>query len=434
MSILIREYLGCANNQVDNSPPMQIKEAGNNIPIQVSKESLMVEIEAIHAYPHATRNFTRYMPQCLKKSIPTWTYPYRRPMIKFHNEKDGEIIGRICVAEYKTKDTFSDTPALVFTANIADLKAVEDVKNNLLETVSIGIIAHVVKCSICGADIAAGEECDHERGETYKTEKGNEVCYWDIYDMEGKECSYVIVPSDIYAKNKKIYRPSGDKLIIESLISNKTHKSEGKSEDDMTPEEISALQESLKAEQVKVAVLEAEKVTLKESVTALTAEKETTTADLTKVKTDLTEAQTKLTTTEAALADSKVSFETEKGLKESLELQLQTEEKAKKTTLVETVVSLRKAIGGKTEIDVTLLEGRSVESLGDSIKDLEEELKLKNFNPNKTPGAVMNPSLTEDDKTNSTKKVDKDEDLSNMNIEEGLQQLFGGVADFHNRK
>lgn len=227
MALMIREYTGdkfIKTNEIKT--PLNLTEA--TIETNVSDEaidpnSLMVEIEGIHAYPHATRNFTRYMPKCLKNSISLWTTPYRRPLIKHHNEENGEIIGRICAAEYKTSKTLSGTPALVFTVNVPGEEAKKDVKNGILSTASIGVMAYDVRCSICGTHLEDGDECEHERGREYTVNGKKEVCYWDVYSMEPKELSYVIVPSDIYAKNTKIYPAtnSRNKPIIKECLNNK---------------------------------------------------------------------------------------------------------------------------------------------------------------------------------------------------------------------
>ena len=82
MALMIREYTGdkfIKTNEI--KAPLNLTEA--TIETNVSDEaidpnSLMVEIEGIHAYPHATRNFTRYMPKCLKNSISLYHWLARR--------------------------------------------------------------------------------------------------------------------------------------------------------------------------------------------------------------------------------------------------------------------------------------------------------------------------------------------------------------------
>lgn len=128
MAIIIREYAGYNNfNATRNAIDVNFTEGffneTNDSFATIEPDSLMVDVEGIHAYPYATRNFTRYMPKCLKNSIPSWTKPYRKPVIKHHNEENGETIGRIINVKYKESNTLSNTPALVFTINIPNEQA-----------------------------------------------------------------------------------------------------------------------------------------------------------------------------------------------------------------------------------------------------------------------------------------------------------------------
>ena len=166
----------------------------------ISPDSKMVDIEGIHSI--VTRNFTYNTPTCLKKSAPYWTTPYERPVIMHHNDRDGIQIGRIKVAEY-LEETRAKSPGFLFTCNIGDEAGIKGVKNGTLSTVSIGAVIHKATCSICGQNIAAEGECEHQRGRKYD----GKLCYWLMEEMEPKELSYVIVPSDRYANTVRIYKP-----------------------------------------------------------------------------------------------------------------------------------------------------------------------------------------------------------------------------------
>lgn len=83
MAIVIQEYAGSgfSTEIVEEENLLQdisLKES-DETSSPVDPNSLMVDVEGIHAYPHATRNFTRYMPKCLKASVASWTTPYLRP-------------------------------------------------------------------------------------------------------------------------------------------------------------------------------------------------------------------------------------------------------------------------------------------------------------------------------------------------------------------
>ena len=270
MAIVIREYVDggfyhkVINENSDNKGT-EITEANSQINNNIDPDSIMVDIEGIHGAPYVTRNFTRYMPKCLKGSVPSWIKPYRKPLIKHHNDKNGEIIGRICDAKYKESDTLTGTSALEFTVNVPG-KAKEDVKNGLLETASIGATIHDMRCSICGQQLANGEECEHKRGVKY----GDKICTWDMYEMTGKELSYVIVPSDIYSKNIRTYPATKSRVnsrITESAdnnIANKGEIEESMAENKNTDaEKISSLEN-------EIAQLKKDKEAAESSIAALT--------------------------------------------------------------------------------------------------------------------------------------------------------------------
>lgn len=393
----------------------------------IDPDSLMVEIEGIHASPAATRNFTRYMPKALKNSVPTWTAPYRKPLIEHHNEENGQIIGRIIDAEYITKNTLSGTPALKFTVNVPDERAKKDIKSGLLATTSIGATAHDVRCSICGSHIESAEEgCPngHERGGNYN----GETCYWDIYSIEGKELSFVVVPADPYSQKTAVYpaTESNSKkptVIKESYTDNQedglsipSEKGANMAKKEVTAEDLTAevaslkesldaqtkkaveLEESLKEATEKIEALEKEKVELSESVESLTKEK--------------------------AEFDEKLKGET--ALRESLEEEISNTKAELKESVLDMYVSLRESLGYET--DQEKVSNRSVESLKDSIVDLKESLSLS---PKKVefkekveiaPNSVEDPTLKESEDEDNKKKISVREKID---LKSGFAKLFG---------
>lgn len=423
MALMIREYTGdkfIKTNEIKT--PLNLTEA--TIETNVSDEaidpnSLMVEIEGIHAYPHATRNFTRYMPKCLKNSISLWTTPYRRPLIKHHNEENGEIIGRICAAEYKTSKTLSGTPALVFTVNVPGEEAKKDVKNGILSTASIGVMAYDVRCSICGTHLEDGDECEHERGREYTVNGKKEVCYWDVYSMEPKELSYVIVPSDIYAKNTKIYPAtnSRNKPIIKECLNNKGVKKMPNNND---------LEKELKEAKDKIAKLE-------QDIKDLTEDK---TNSENKIS-ELTETNSKLAKQVADLNEAKNKLEEEKleeaQLREGVENALAEAKKETREYMVHTLQAMRQAIGKEALAD-EMIKNRTVDSIKDSICDLKEEFNLKTSKKNPVnslpnPDNLKNPTLA----NNKPVKEKKEKQNSNIDLEEGLKNIVGSLFNTHLR-
>lgn len=377
----------------------------------VSPESIMVDIEGIHAYPAATRNYTRYMTACLQQSVPTWTRPYRRPLIKHHNEVNGDIIGRICAVEYKTADTLSGTPALLFTVNIPGMAAKKDVQDGLLETVSIGIIAHDVRCSICGHQIAEEGQCVmHERGQIYE----NEICYWDVYRMEAKELSYVVVPSDIFAKNRAYYPATQSKpgaVIQENM--------QGGIILDPKEKEINDLKE-------KIAALEAEKKTLVDANADLAAEKANQDKAIVALKETNIALATKNTELEAEKRIAATTVEQEKQMRETLEGEMAVLKERTKKDLAESVQLLRKATG-KIALSEAVIASRSEDSLRDAVNDLKAE--LNEVLP--VPGSVISPGLSETRGKESVLHVKEKLPAGNIDLEKGLQDLFNTVANAH---
>lgn len=227
MAIEIKEYLNatfveCQDYRNDVcSKPINLTESAQ-FSNRVAPHSLMVEIEGLHSI--LTRNNTKYSDQAMKRSEKYWTYPYERPVIMHHNESDGITIGRVKNAYWTDVETRSGTGALRFNTNIAHKDGIEGVNNGTLSTVSVGLIAHDVTCSICGKQVELDEDgvplCGHIRGTTVN----DKLCYWNINEFEPKELSFVIVPSDPYAHILNVEEVGGNNKkqdLSESTKSNK---------------------------------------------------------------------------------------------------------------------------------------------------------------------------------------------------------------------
>ena len=201
MAIELREEFNAKIKFVPNYKPSRTEITESLEATPVSPDSIMVDIEGIHAI--ITTNLNYYEPHCLEMSVPKWTEPYERPLIMHHKEQDGVTIGRIKKCTYVESCKKTKGPGLVFTCNIGNKEGIEGVKNGTLVTTSIGVMVRDLRCSICGKNLAEEGECAHVKGQKYD----GKLCYWIIKDMEPKELSYVIVPSDKYAHNIKIYKP-----------------------------------------------------------------------------------------------------------------------------------------------------------------------------------------------------------------------------------
>ena len=428
---------------LDAQESVAIAPAFQAVSSAVSPSSINVDIEGIHSV--VTRNYTYYTPDCLKKSIPYWTSPYEKPVIMHHNDKDGIQIGRIKSVEYLEKSR-AGMPGLLFTVNIGDEAGIKGVRNGTLSTVSLGAIIHKATCSICGQNIASEGECEHKRGRYYD----EKLCYWIMEDMEPKELSYVIVPSDKYANTVKIYKPKN--------INSKESYSEGDDDKPMAnmfdnldlsmaqPEEKIESQEAAKEEEVKEEKAEeaaaepevlveepkeekAEQEVQEEEPKKEEEKKEEEVKDEDKSKEellDLVKHQAKMI---ADLQDDinylKSKLDKERGMKESLELEVLQLKQVQKLHLAEQVVELRKELGLKEEAmdDLMML---SEESLNSSIKTFMEFKESTVFNVNKLPKVQSNAIISEE-QDNTVKEVTESvnkENNSNIDYEQEIDNWF----------
>lgn len=448
MAMFIRETFGSEGLKVDFniteqlSSPLNVSEAVGDV---IHPDSLMVDIEGIHV--GTTRNYTWYTDQALVGSVSSWTKPYNRPLIMHHNEKDGKIIGRIVFASYVKENTRSGTGALLFTANVPDKDGKEQIQDGRLKTVSIGATVHDCKCSICGHNIAEDGECEHQRGGMYEGQR----CYWMIYSMEAKELSYVIVPSDQYAHNVRIYKPQKSDMQMTANFENKgvLSVSEAAKIDPITgvpveeskildenganpPAPASAPAVDAVALQKEIDDLKIEKTSLKEKVDALETDKKQAadalvlaTKELSDTKVLLDQAQKSVTATQGLLVVKENALNAEIQLRESLETDMVQINADMKTSLVENIQILRGSLN-KPMIVKEDLEKRSDESLKDALRDLKEEsgnvagtLDARNI------ASPVNPSFTESKDGEGIVKVEKN--VGNIDLKEGLEGVLNGM-------
>lgn len=473
MSIEIREYIGSSMNITESTMtkrPVNLNENFNEIG-PISKDSIIQFIEGIHVGP--TRNFTWYTEEALESSVSTWTKPYQRPLIMHHNEKDGKTIGRILSVEYITRNTRSGTPALSFVCNVPDKDGKEQILDGRLKTVSIGVIAHDVRCSVCGEQIELDEYgssvCGHDRGCEYE----GETCYWMIYKMEAKELSYVIVPSDIYAHNTKTMKSEDylkttktNKDFKESLINlnegvtnmsveNKnltegqiidetvkdgeeiTQKPEAK-EEEKAPE-VNKKEESKKeskeeskeekkeSETPEVDPKDKEIEELKAKIEKIETEKESVTKELVALKKELEDSVKKVEEITVELNSKETELKQEVELKEAVEKELADAKLEIRESKENELNSLRRSLN-KPVLVKEALTARSDESLRDAICDLKEELEgianLKNVQKANDPTI-----LSEKNENNVKPNVKESKTVGNINVEEGLTDIFSSMFD-----
>ena len=468
VAIEIKEYVGHQFVSVNGS--------GNYINLKegyaetyMAEDSIMVDIEAIHS--RITRNNTYYSPNCLKESVPYWTNPYKVPVIMHHNEKDGQIIGRVHSVEYTEMNTRGNTPALIFTANVGDEEGKKGIKNGTLSTVSIGVIAHDLRCSICGTNLAEEGLCEHEKGEYYDVEGEQRLCYWIIEKMEPKEVSYVIVPSDAYAHNLRVYdavkkkksevkesvefnNPFAElieatKVKVEDAKEGKqideevgktadVNKSEEKPEDKAIKNENIEGQtqepnteENKEQETDKETSKEEEKETSEEEKQEEPKKEEASKEDseeLKLAKEKIAQLEKELEDTKAEKAKLENKLEKVKETKESVEKELVKLKAEKKKQLVETISELRSQLSLPKEDETALMES-SEESLQLTIKSLNEFTQVQKtafgLQTLNSPVAVSeSKDNTTVEKTNKKTDVKESIDKSNKTLEDKIINLM----------
>ena len=362
-------------------------------------DSIMVDVEAIHSI--LTKNFTLYSPEALRESAQRWTEPYERPVIMHHNDEDGTIIGRVKKAKYTNKTKETGKPGLILSLNISEKQGIEGVKSGRLLTVSIGANASDVKCSVCGKNIAE-EDCPHQRGEIYD----GKLCYWIVEKLgDPKEISYVIVPSDKYAKNVNIYSPNEFKkhnLLAESEseevnrvlfedIEKAIEVATKEAADESLEEKVISEEVKEEAEQKVEETKEEQVEEVKEEKTEEPEETKEEEKEVEEKKEDseeekeedgadsfvsaLNKLQAESRDMEQRIIELKRQLGIEKGLKESLEKELETLKAEKKANLVEKNNNLRKQLN-LTEMDSDVAKYTSMEMLEASISNYEELISL----------------------------------------------------------
>lgn len=410
MPLLLKEFEGydIADSSKYSNPILPMAESGSKKNLKESYSSdhaddYIVTIEAMHCYPYATGNNTRYMPQSARASLKGWTDPYERPTIMYHNDYDGVVNGRIKEASMVVSSK-TNTDCLVLKASAPGWSTREDLDSGILKTVSIGVSGTDVRCSICGAQLSEGEFCDHQRGEFYDGEK----CYWDVYEFEPKELSYVIVPSDRYAQvisvenkndtssgpfnlsNSKESQADNQILKIQEHLANGGKTNERKNTMD---EKDKKLAETLKLNEnleTSVQALQGDKLSMTEQLTALNKDKIALQNEVQGLKEQVSTKETQVTQ--------------EKELREAQENENTTLKAEIKTTLIDTMSALREK-AGKCKLEK--LDERSIDSLRDSIADLKEELKAAEIE--RTKGSVDDVTMKESQETAGNKTADSKE-------------------------
>ena len=439
MAIEIREEVDAQIKFVPNYIPS--KDLNESLSVNpISEDSIMVDIEGIHSV--ITRNLNYYEPHCLEISVPRWTEPYERPLIMHHKEQDGVTIGRIKQCTYVDSCERTKGPGLVFTCNVGNKDGIEGIKNGTLVTTSIGVMVRDLRCSICGKNLAEEGECEHVKGQRYD----GKLCFWIIKDMEPKELSYVIVPSDKYAHNVKIYKPDAKMLGVSESYNNEDEVNE-LSIKDLYYDEIS---KSLAMKEAKALEEDGEKPEDKQVPDQPKPEgedpkgkdepkddpddgdaaKDEGKDDIDKkeneaLKAEVAELKKEIAKLKKEVVDLQGERDKEKETREAVELKYLEVKKQQRIALAEKVNEMRTSLGLEGE-NIEILSKSTEEALNTKIEVLKEFMcsgpELAKALPK------VNSKISIDESADNTiKQNNKDKKDSNNNIEMQMKEKYNNL-------
>lgn len=389
----LNEHVGSKAGPKTSPDGKDMTEA--QVSIGKSNHPFLVKIEAMHS-DFVTRNHTLYTLEGIMNSLESWTKPYEAPVILYHNDYDGEIVGRVKKAEVAESTRFPGNRCLLLTVEIPGWKEQEKIESGLWSTVSIGARANKVRCSICGTDLSEGDFCEHVRGEVYD----GQVCAWSIEEWEAKEISFVIVPSDKYAG--VVAADDGWGSDVPTNFTNSTSESEEHSshidiQENEHPErkntlDVKEAEQKISSLTTEVKALKGDKKSLQESIDSLNNEKVTLQESISDLK--------------AKAEEKDLALSHEKELREAAESKVESLEKEVKLSLAESLATLREK-AGKPALEK--LEERAIESLRDSIADLKAELKATETQESEgqvadSKGTVENPASIETQESAGSKE------------------------------
>lgn len=190
------EYVNSNGKAIDNMQLLRDMQAG-----KTSVSALDLNIEATHSGPN--HNYCVYYEDSMEKDAETFVNPFKKPILKNHNDWSGEPMGRIQQAYHGPSELTDERSAIHLKVRVTDQDAIPKFLDGRYSTVSIGGTMGTVTCNICGKTILKDGKfkfCGHWRGETYK----DQLCYWGAKDITYHEVSTVNNPADDFAQIMKV--------------------------------------------------------------------------------------------------------------------------------------------------------------------------------------------------------------------------------------
>lgn len=408
--------------------------------------ALDVEMEATHSGKN--HNYCIYYEDSMEKDAESFVNPFKKPMLKNHNDYSGEPLGRIIQSWFAPSVLTDERSAIHLKARVTDQDAIPKFLDGRYGTVSIGGTMGTVTCNVCGKTILKDGKfkfCGHWRGESYK----DQVCYWGAKDIEYHEVSTVNNPADDFAQimkvtvvtdgdNKKDSKEDNtmagtntdnktaedvkktvcdmiDQLLGNSTVSdssttpdesNKGEEGQSTTTDAKQPKnEEAQVADSQEIEQLKQQLADAN-----EKVSSLETELTETKDALTKAQEDLTAAQTEATD----MKDKCLALAT-----------------ANKELVADGIIA-KELVGGKVTDETK--DARKEELMAKSMKELAELQKdsVDEEKAPRTPAQVTNPSLANPEKDNNdsngsadANKVTTDNNAAKKTVDDFAKDIVG---------
>ena len=404
------EYVDQNGQAIDNMQLLKDIASGKTTVV-----ALDVEMEATHSGKN--HNYCIYYEDSMEKDAESFVNPFKKPMLKNHNDYSGEPLGRIIQSWHGPSALTDERSAIHLKARVTDQDAIPKFLDGRYGTVSIGGTMGTITCNVCGKTILKDGKfkfCGHWRGESYK----DQVCYWGAKDIEYHEVSTVNNPADDFAQimkvtvvtdsdNKKdskedtpMGKPGNDSTqqadaakkavcdIIDQMLGNKQATDDTKAGTDVNDGQQQANVDDAKAQDGantqdaqndELAKVQKELADSKEELAKLQKELEDSKAALEKAKQDLEDAKTEAN----ELKDKCMTLAT-----------------ANKELVADSVI-VKELSAGKLKEEEK--DSRKEALLAMSMKDLnklsEEEVVADAATP-RVPAQVTNPTLANPDKDN----------------------------------
>jgi len=430
---------------------------------------LIVKVVATHS--GKIINGRVYPPDKVSSAVDSWTDPYKRPVLRNHNDDD-DPIGRVIDAEYVDMsddiEDVSEVPYtkgglghILLTLDISDPDAIQKILDGRYFTVSQRLSTNSLVCSVCDSDWIKGDYCEHESNKFYDGER----CYFKAGDISYKEISFVNIPADDVAFIQTIGGDSEDSeilgfysnqdLMVDLLSSDRVNlfdsdrgktilskldmsvpdikKTKSKKENDKEENYMSVKDKTKKAADAakdvkdKVEIPAEEKYTSKafqEAIDALSREKQDLVDQLEAAKKELADK----TEQNTVLVDENANLST--SLRKSLADRLVD----LKMALDKPDARAIETAEDRSALVDTYIE-RSMDSLQDAIDDLllerlDKEMGVKDKEDDKgvdfnDDSKIEDDSLAQDEKTKDQKDSEKEEPVVLSKKDSVLNGLFG---------